>query len=52
MNLLRRGKLVYSARLSEEIAQQLKPQTLFARSPSFREFCSAVRNGPLADDAQ
>ena len=36
---------VYTARISEDIAKQLNPQTIAERSPSFRGFLEAVKNG-------
>ena len=39
------GKRVYTARLSEEIARRLDPQSIEQTSPSFRGFVDAVRNG-------
>ena len=42
-NLL--GNRVYTARTSEEIARCLDPRVVEQRSPSFRGFADAVRNG-------
>ncbi len=42
-NLLGLG--FYTARISEEIAQALDARTIEGRSPSFRGFVAAVRNG-------
>ena len=42
-NLL--GSSTYTARISEEIAQALDARTIEGRSPSFRGFVAAVRNG-------
>lgn len=42
-NLL--GNRVYTARISEEIARCIDPQVVEQRSPSFRGFAEAVRNG-------
>lgn len=36
---------VYTSRVSEEIASELKPQTIEGRSPSFKGFVEAVKNG-------
>ena len=46
-NLLRQ-KGIYTARISEEIAQILDNDTIAGRSPSFRRFRDAVRNGTSA----
>lgn len=35
----------YTARVSEEIASMLNPQTIAGRSPSFNRFLEAVKNG-------
>lgn len=35
----------YTSRISEEIAGTLKPQTIEGRSPSFKGFVEAVKNG-------
>lgn len=35
----------YTSRVSEEIAGTLKPQTIEGRSPSFKRFVEAVKNG-------
>ncbi len=43
-NLL--GKRVYTALVSEDIASNLDAQVIAQRSPSFRGFLGAVRNGP------
>ena len=43
-NLLRQPN-IYTARVSEEIAQTLDNDTIASRSPSFRRFRDAVRNG-------
>jgi len=45
-NLL--GNRAYTSIVSEEIANQLDPQTIAQRSPSFQGFLQAVRNGKLA----
>ncbi len=42
------GDRVYTAVVSEEIAKKLDPATIAQRSPSFRGFQEAVRNGPVA----
>ena len=42
-NLL--GNRTYTALVSEEIASNLSPQTIAARSPSFNGFIEAVQNG-------
>ena len=39
------GERVYTARISEEIAKSLNAQTIAERSPSFRGFLAAVKNG-------
>lgn len=39
------GQRVYTARVSAEIAGTLDPTTIAQRSPSFRMFVDAVRNG-------
>jgi hypothetical protein len=39
------GERVYTAVISEEIARNLKAETIAQRSPSFRGFLEAVRNG-------
>ena len=39
------GERRYTARVSAEIAENLNPQTIEQRSPSFRGFLAAVRNG-------
>ena len=36
---------LYSARIAEEIAEQLNPGAIYSRSPSFAGFVNAVRNG-------
>jgi len=41
------GKRAYTAVISEEIAKRLNAQTISQRSPSFRGFLEAVRNGTL-----
>ncbi|MGO8897502.1 MAG: DUF4276 family protein [Isosphaeraceae bacterium] len=41
------GERAYTAVISEEIAKGLNPQTIGDRSPSFRGFLEAVRNGRL-----
>jgi hypothetical protein len=41
------GERAYTAVISEEIAKGLNPQTIGQRSPSFRGFLEAVRNGKL-----
>ena len=46
-NLLRETVL-YTARISEEIAQRLNCDTIASRSPSFRSFREEVRNGTSA----
>ncbi len=35
----------YTSRVSEEIAEVLKPQTIEGRSPSFKRFVEVVKNG-------
>ena len=35
----------YTSRVSEEIAETLKPQTIEGRSPSFKRFVEVVKNG-------
>jgi len=50
-NLLRRDQIVYTARLSAEIAEQLDPHRIEGRSPSFRAFGLAVRNGLVPADS-
>ena len=42
---------VYTARISEEIAMSLDPKTIAGRSPSFRGFLEAVKNGVSSRDA-
>ena len=42
-NLL--GDSIYTARISEDIAQQLDARTISQRSPSFGKFLDAVNNG-------
>ena len=42
-NLL--GQRLYTASVSEEIAEHVNPETIRARSPSFREFVTAAMNG-------
>ena len=42
---------VYTARISEEIARKLDPSTIAGRSPSFRGFLEAVKNGASSVDA-
>jgi hypothetical protein len=45
------GERAYTAVISEEIARRLNAQTISQRSPSFRGFLEAVRNGtPQAQD--
>lgn len=46
-NLLRNlfDNRVHTAQISEDIARQLNPQTIAERSPSFRGFLEAVKNG-------
>ena len=46
------GECVYTARISKDIAKSLNAQTLAERSPSFRGFLAAVKNGtpPTAPD--
>lgn len=44
-NLLSDG--VYTARVSEEIARTLNPETISGRSPSFLGFLDAVENGAV-----
>ena len=39
------GSRVYTARVSEEIARRLAPETVAQRSPSFRRFIESVVNG-------
>jgi hypothetical protein len=39
---------MYTARIAEEIAEQLDPERIASRSPSFRDFDSALQNGHLA----
>ena len=39
------GDRVYTARVSEEIAQRLAPESIIQRSPSFSGFVEAVANG-------
>ena len=39
------GEHVYSARVSEEIAETLDSGTIAERSPSFKKFVDAVMNG-------
>lgn len=39
------GDRMYTAELSGDIAKRLDPQTIAQRSPSFRGFVEAVRNG-------
>lgn len=39
------GERVYTARISEDIAKSLNAQTIAERSPSFRGFLAAVKNG-------
>ena len=39
------GERVYTARISEDIAKSLNAQTIAERSPSFRGFLEAVKNG-------
>lgn len=46
-NLLRQ-KSLYTARISEEIAQVLDNDAIASRSPSFRRFRDEVRNGHLS----
>lgn len=41
------GERAYTAVISEEIAKRLQAQTIDQRSPSFRGFLHAVRNGRL-----
>ena len=41
----------YTARISEEIADRLDPPTIAQRSPSFRGFLEAVKNGVLSAEA-
>lgn len=41
---------VYTARVSEEIARTLDPQVIAERSPSFRGFLEAVKNGASSAD--
>lgn len=45
INLLETGKRFYTARTSEEIARRLDGRTIEQRSPSFRGFVQAIRNG-------
>ena len=42
---------VYTARISEEIAMSLDPKTIAGRSPSFRGFLEAVKNGVSSREA-
>jgi hypothetical protein len=42
------GKRLYSAIISEVIARKVNAQTIAKRSPSFRQFLVAVRNGETA----
>ena len=42
---------VYTARISEEIAKSLDPPTIAQRSPSFRGFLEAVKNGVTSAEA-
>ena len=42
---------VYTARISEEIARKLDPSIIAGRSPSFRGFLAAVKNGASSVDA-
>lgn len=42
------GDRIYTAVISEEIAKKLNARTIDQRSPSFRGFLEAVRNGNLA----
>lgn len=42
---------VYTARVSEEIAMSLDPTTIAGRSPSFRGFLEAVKNGVSSGEA-
>lgn len=46
-HLLGRGR-PYTSRVSEEIAKALDPEVIERRSPSFRGFLAAVRNGESA----
>ena len=39
------GDLTYTAQVSQEIAAGLDPTTIARRSPSFRNFLEAIRNG-------
>ena len=39
------GQRIYTARVSEEIASTLNADTIAGRSPSFKNFVDAVRNG-------
>ena len=47
-NLL--GNRAYTPVVSEEIARQLNAQTIAQRSPSFRGFLEAVKNGKFTQD--
>ena len=38
------GECVYTARVSEDIASGLDPDTIAGRSPSFRKFVDAITN--------
>ena len=44
------GSRVYTARVSEEIAETLDARTIAQRSPSFKGFLDAVRNGSRETD--
>ena len=46
-NLL--GDRIYTARVSEDIARKLNPETVAQRSPSFGKFLEAVNNGEGLD---
>lgn len=39
------GDLMYTSKISEDIASRLDPETIAQRSPSFSNFLQAVRNG-------
>lgn len=45
MNLLSSRSRVYTARVAEQIAELLDPDTIECRSPSFASFIGKVRNG-------
>ena len=44
------GDRVYTARVSEEIAERMNAATIAQRSPSFQGFLEAVANGSMAVD--